>query len=218
MLSWKNFVFTFFALSAVSMTQHAEAASLTITGAECHSADASVSTSIRGLSPIPLDCGAANDANAVNIGNADGAYFELGLPSASSGSIVGGVTVFAFDTTFSGSLYILNAFLGGLNEAANVYYNSINDWNSSILAGTVNNGGGDPGAAVNSVSVTGADYLYIADASVSVFDRAEVSPGGYKLDAVSFMSPSAEVPLPAGALLLLSAGGALAFMRRRSLS
>lgn len=158
-----------------------------------------------------------NDSSAINLGAADGNFFSLGLSTDTTQTYGGGVLL-RIDPAFTGPAMIVEVTTPSNHiEAAEVFVSNSTDRSSFQSVGYVNNGYGGNVAAQNTLQISG-NWTYIAFFDVSRQEGANIgglngtaSVDGFDLDSITVTA----VPLPAGALLLGTAIGAL-LMRRRT--
>ncbi|MEJ6393800.1 VPLPA-CTERM sorting domain-containing protein [Gymnodinialimonas sp. 2305UL16-5] len=158
---------------------------------------------------------ARTDAGAINLGAGDGNFYSLGLSTENDGFAE---LVLRISPAFTGPAMVVEVTNPSEHfEAAAVYVaradaNGMFDAVTTQLVGQVNNGRAYTEAAITSVNFSGTwDFLIFRDISRSVYADTR-STDGFDIDSISI----AAVPLPAGVLLMLSAIGGLAFLRRRS--
>jgi len=190
----------FFAASAIS----ASALPMTVLSSDCEDpADAAL---------IGIACGVSSDRmdpNAVNLGDADGDFFSLGLGTDGSG--IGGGILLEIDPAFTGPAILFEVTSPSNHfEAADVYVSNELIGANSVFVGTVFNSLNGPSAS-NMVEIAGSwRYIGIVDVTAREF-ASTGSEDGFDLDAVKV----SVVPVPAGVLLLGTALAGLGLSRRR---
>lgn len=153
--------------------------------------------------------GTANDRdNALNaLGPTDGDFFELGFR---------GTADFTFGKKFKTSAQIFEVTFGSASsfpEAVDVY---VGDGGLFQFVARISNVAAQGGAVVSLAGLVGStfDTLRLSDASpLSSTAQSDQfgTLGGFDIDAVRV----APVPLPAAGVMLLTALGGMAFLRRR---
>ncbi|MEL6913717.1 MAG: VPLPA-CTERM sorting domain-containing protein [Pseudomonadota bacterium] len=158
-----------------------------------------------------------SDADRVGYDHSDGRFFSLGLTTGPQ-DVSELVLHIAPAFTRQASIVEVTYTPSGHKEAAKIY-GAVDDgtggvdMSSMTLLGVVHNGAGGYKPDHNTLTFSGVyDFLIFADASKEVYGDTQ-STDGYDIDSVTVL---AAVPLPAGMVLLLSAFGGLALLRRRA--
>ncbi|WP_375172868.1 VPLPA-CTERM sorting domain-containing protein [Pseudooceanicola sp.] len=184
---------------------------LTILGAECAT---DVSNSIPGLGAISLNCGTTASRQLAGNINSGSGFYSLGLASDSTFT-TGGVIAFEITKPFAGIVNVTEVTNpSNHHEAADVFVSNTLNWGDRIYMGTFDNGRAykEPATSVVDIDAGPWKYLFIADSTRRVYGTDTASTDGFDIASLELISA---VPLPAGAVLLLSGLGALALRRRK---